>query len=154
MKKVCCFAGHSRLPDSEKIYDSLLQKIENLILCENVNEFRVGNYGEFDSLYARTIRRLKEKFPYISLILVIPYLTYEINNNKKYYEERFDEIIIAPIPESTPKKLRIIKRNEYMVESSDFLIYYVINHTTGADRTLEYALRKEFILFRYNNEHR
>ena len=146
MKKVCSFAGHSKLRNSDEIYNSLLQKIERVILCENVSEFRVGNYGEFDRLCAKAVRSLKENYPDIKLILVIPYLTSEININKQYYEKRFDEIIVAPIPQSTPKNLHIIKCNEYMVESSDFLIYYITNHTTGADRTVEYALKKGLFL--------
>ena len=142
MKKVCCFAGHSDIYYTDEHYQSLSEKIENLIINESVTEFRVGNYGAFDRLCARAVRELKKSYSYISLTLVIPYLTIEINSNKEYYENNYDEILIAEIPESTPKKLRIIKCNEYIVNTSDFLIYYVINHCTGADRTLEYAKKK------------
>lgn len=144
MKKVCCFAGHSDTYETKEIFSSLLSKAENLIINENVSEFRVGNYGNFDKLSAKAIRKLKEKHP-IKLILVVPYLSTEIIKNKEYYEKSFDEILVAPLPLNTPKKLGIIKCNEYIVDTSHFLIYYVLTHTTGADRTLSYAKRKKRI---------
>lgn len=142
MKKVCCFAGHSDTYETEEMFTSLLSKAENLILNENVTEFRVGNYGNFDKLSAKVIRKLKEKYP-VKLILVVPYLSSEIIKNKEFYEKAYDEILIAPLSPGTPKRLGIIKCNEYIVDTSDFLIYYVLTHTTGADRTLSYALRKK-----------
>ncbi len=145
MKKVCFFAGHSKIYNMKEIFTTLIEKIENLIINENVTEFRVGNYGSFDSLSAKAVQTLKGKYPNIRLILVIPYLSTKINNNKEYYEKEFDEILVAPLPSNTPKRLGIIKCNEYVVNTSDFLIYYVKNHCTGADRTLEYALRKKLI---------
>ena len=143
MKKVCCFAGHSDIYYTGEHYKSLSEKIENLIINENVTEFRVGNYGAFDSLCSKAVRELREKYTYINLILVIPYLTSEIIKNKEYYENSYDTILVAEIPENTPQKLKIIKCNEFIVNTSDYLIYYVINHCTGADRTLEYAKKKE-----------
>ena len=142
MKKVCCFAGHSVIYDNGEILASVIKKAENLILHENVTEFRVGNYGAFDRISKNAITKLKEKYP-VKLILVIPYLTKEINEYKDFYKNSFDEIIIAPIPQSTPKRLSIIKCNEYMVESSDFIICHIKDHTTGADKTLSYAKRKK-----------
>ncbi len=145
MEKVCCFAGHSNIYYTDEHYKSLSEKIENLIINENVTEFRVGNYGAFDRLCARAVRKLKKKYTYINLILVIPYLTSEIIKNKEYYESSYDTILVAEIPENTPQKLKIIKCNEFIVNTSDYLIYYIINHCTGADRTLEYAKKKKLI---------
>ena len=145
MKKVCCFAGHSNIYYTDEHYKSLSEKIEKLIINENVTEFRVGNYGNFDRLCVRAVSELKNKYPYITLILVIPYLTAEIIKNKEYYENDYDTILVADIPESTPKKLGIIKCNEYIADTSDYLIYCVINHCTGADKTLEYAKKKKLI---------
>ncbi len=98
MEKVCCFAGHSNIYYTDEHYKSLSEKIENLIINENVTEFRVGNYGAFDRLCAKAVRELKKKYTYINLILVIPYLTSEINNNKEYYENNYDAILVAEIP--------------------------------------------------------
>lgn len=83
MKKVCCFAGHSDIYDNGEIFSSVIKNAENLILNENVTEFRVGNYGAFDRLSARAIRELKKKYP-VKLVLIIPYLTSEINTDKDF----------------------------------------------------------------------
>lgn len=142
---VCTFAGHSRLFDAENIYNSILCVIEELIKFENVYEFRVGNYGEFDRLSARAVRLLKKKYPNIQLNLVVPYLTSEINKYKEDYYKEYDNILIADMPENTPRKLKIIKSNRYMIESSDFLICYVKHSWGGAAITLEYAKKTENI---------
>ena len=75
MKRRSCFAGHSKLYNTEEIYAELVKHIERLITEENVSEFMVGNYGNFDSLSAKAVRSLKPNHPEISLVLVIPYLT-------------------------------------------------------------------------------
>lgn len=84
MKKVCCFAGHSQIYNTEEIFTSITEKIENLIVNEKVTHFYVGNYGSFDKLSARAVRTLKEKYSHITLALVIPYLTKEITDEKAY----------------------------------------------------------------------
>ena len=60
-------------------YDNLVNLIEKLIIEENVSEFWVGNYGNFDGLSAKAVRCLKEKHPDIQINLVIPYLTSDIH---------------------------------------------------------------------------
>lgn len=141
MKRRCCFAGHSKLYNTDEIYAELIKHIERLIVEENVSEFMVGNYGNFDSLSAKAVRHFKHKYPEISLVLVIPYLTKTINEYKEMYYKNFDTILMADIPENIPQKLRILKCNEYMVNNSDFLIC-CIEHSGGAYKTLEFAEKK------------
>ena len=57
------------------------------------------------------------------------------------YYENYDTILMADISENTPQKLRILKCNEYMVNTSDFIICYV-EHNGGAAKTLEFAQKK------------
>ena len=143
MNKICCFAGHSKISHTDDIYGNLIKLIEKLITEENVSEFWVGNYGSFDRLSAKAVRNLKEKFPDVQLNLVIPYLTSDINEYKELYYEKYNHILMADIPERTPKKLQILKCNEYMVNSSDFIICYVQHSWGGAATTLEYARKKK-----------
>ncbi len=140
--KICCFAGHSKLYGSVNLETLLYSKCEELILQTQVTCFWVGNYGSFDSLSAHTVQILKQKYPQIKLELILPYITNEINENKEFYYQNFDSILLANIPESTPAKFKILKCNEYMIDKSDFLIAYV-NHTFGgAAKTFEYAQKK------------
>lgn len=137
--KICCFAGHREIYNTDKVYNDLLCTIENLILDENVLEFWVGNYGVFDKLSKKAVNTLKSKYHNIKLNLVIPYLT----NSVKEIKTEFDNIIIADIKENTPRNLKIIKCNEYMIKNSEYLICYVFYNWGGANKTLEFAQKNK-----------
>jgi len=147
MNKKCCFAGHRELSDTDEIYNKLLTCIEKLIVEENVSEFWVGNYGHFDSLSAKAVREAKQKRPDVQLNLVIPYLTANINEYREIYYKNYDNILMADIPENTPKRFYISKCNEYMVQKSDFIICYVKYNWGGANKTLKYAQKKKIKIF-------
>ena len=144
--KRCCFAGHSDIWDS-----SLTEKIksvaEDLIVNHNVREFWVGNYGNFDGSAASVIRELQKTYSDVKLDLVIPYLTKSINEYKELYYKKCDNILIADIPENTPKRFHITKANEYMVNNSDFMICYIQRSWGGAITTYKYAKRKKLQIF-------
>ncbi len=155
MNKRCCFAGHSNICQTDDIYDSLIKLVEKLIATESVSEFWVGNYGDFDGLSAKAVRSLKEKYPDIKLNLVIPYLTSGINEYREVYYKKYDNILMAALPKNTPKKFQILKCNEYMVNSSDFLVCYVKHGWGGAAQTVEYARRKKHIkIYNLSQENR
>lgn len=138
----CCFAGHSKLYDST-IADHVVSTIRGLVVEQGVIEFWVGNYGSFDTYAASAVRKLKHEYPHITLSLVIPYLTKEINEYREDYHRNYDSIIMADLPERTPRNLKIIKTNEFMINESDFLVCYVNTSLGGAAKTLEYAKRKK-----------
>lgn len=54
----------------------------------------------------------------------------------------FDDTIYPDI-EKVPPGFAIIKRNEWMIDNSDFLIAYVKNDFGGAYKTLQYAEKKK-----------
>ncbi len=137
----CTFAGHSEI-HNQNLVETIKIKAKELIIEYGVNEFWVGHYGDFDHYVAKAIRELKQEYD-IELILVIPYLTKEIEEYKEEYYRNFDAVLMADIPEKTPKKLKIIKANQYMVGESDYLICYVKNSWGGATKTLEYAKQKK-----------
>lgn len=145
MRRICSFAGHGNLNYSDEIKIKIFNKCDELISMHKVKEFWVGNYGGFDKISAIIVRELKKKYPDIKLILVIPYVTAEINQYKEIYYKEYDEIIISEYPENTPQRLRILKCNQYMIDKSSFLIAYVSRSCGGAAKTLEYAKRKKNI---------
>lgn len=147
MNKICCFAGHRDISDIEKVYIDLKDLIEKLIIEKKVLEFWVGNYGTFDLLSARAVSELKIKYPDIQLNLVIPYITNLVKSRK----DEFDSIIMADIKEKTPKNLKILKCNEYMVNKSDFLICYIQYTYGGSYKTLMYAEKKKLCIYNLAN---
>ena len=137
----CAFAGHSEIHNSNLVEEIKTTAKELITEC-GVNEFWVGHYGDFDHYAAKVIRELKQEYG-IELVLVIPYLTKEIEEYKEEYYRNFDPVLMADIPEKTPKKLKIIKANQYMVNESEYLICYVKNSWGGAAKTLDYAKQKK-----------
>ena len=80
---------------------------------------------------------LKEKYPHIENILVIPYLTFNVNN-----KELFDETLYPDGFEKYHFKAAIVKRNRYLVDNSKYAICYVTHDWGGAAQTYKYAKKK------------
>ena len=133
------FCGHGDINYGSEIREKLAKITEQLIE-KGANEFLLDGYGDFDLMAAHTVRRLKEKYPHISPVLVIPYM------DQGYDKELYDRSEYPPI-ETVPKRLAIIKRNEWMADKSDVVAAYVSHDYGGAARTLHYAIRrKKFII--------
>ena len=139
--KTCCFAGHAEIYDDiEIIKVKLEEEIINLIKNHNVINFHNGGKGAFDWLCAHTVEKLKNDYPFIKSYCVLSYMPKE----KDKYQDTlkiFDETIYPDI-EKTPPKFAIIKRNEWMVKNSDFMIAYVNYPWGGAYKTLRYAKKR------------
>ena len=136
MKKVT-FCGHRSLAgvDVGRLKKLLGEQIEYAIKC-GTEEFLLGGYGDFDILCANTVKEYKCTYPHIKSVLVIAYMDKECNN------DLYDCSEYPPI-ENVPKRFAISKRNEYMVNSSDYVIAFVKNNFGGAYDTLKYAKRKK-----------
>ena len=141
IKKRCCFAGHRDVNKEEILY-KIKEKAEILIKNFGVKEFLVGAYGMFDAYAAVAIRELKQIYGDIELILIVPYLTKDLVKYKNIYDTKYDDICIAEISERTPKRYHIIKANEYMVNSSDYMICYIKRSWGDSVRTFEYAKKR------------
>lgn len=148
-KNICCFAGHGKLVYGKNIRNEVFNKCSELITNCGVNEFWVGNYGSFDKMAAGVIRELKKYYPDIELNLVVPYLTKEINTHKEEYYKKYDDVLIARLPIGAPHRYKIKFCNEYMVDSSKYLIAYVNYSFGGAAKTLEYAERRSIKIFNF-----
>ncbi|MGM9937187.1 MAG: SLOG family protein [Candidatus Ornithomonoglobus sp.] len=128
------FCGHGDYSYGDDIRNRLRETVEGLIK-QGADTFLLGGYGSFDMMAAHIVYDLKQKYPYIRAILVIPYLNREYNT--KYY----DDTEYPPI-ENVPMRYAIIKRNEWMVDRADVVIAYVNHDWGGAYKTLEYANKK------------
>lgn len=87
---------------------------------------------------------VKRKYPdkQITLELVLPYLTKELNENKDYYESSYDDVIVPIELAGTHFKSAITKRNRWMIDKSDWLVAFVYRDFGGAYTTLRYAEKK------------
>lgn len=141
MNKICTFAGHGKIIYGKEIYEELINHIESLICDEEICEFWVGNYGNFDAMAARAVKSFKDIYP-VKLCLVVPYITYTMHQNNAYYNKTFDKIIVPDIAPDAPRRAYIPLCNEYMTDMASVLLCYVKHSTGGAAKTLKYAKEK------------
>ena len=114
-------------------------QIENLITEYGVNVFYVGNNGQSDDLVAEVLRKLKSRNPQISYSIVLAYLP---EKKQKYNQLSYTETIYPEGLEYTPPRFAISKRNQWMVQQSDYVIAYVEHSFGGAAQFTEYARKK------------
>lgn len=134
---VCCFFGHKDSPVSIK--PALEQAIEDLIIAKGVDSFLVGNQGTFDAMALYALRRLKQKYPYISYNVVLAYMP---KGRVEYDLYEFGETILPEGIESIHPKFAISWRNKWMVNESDVMVCYVKHSWGGAAQYYELAHRK------------
>ena len=134
-EKTCCFFGHREVIHT--IRDKLTAIIERLITEDGVTEFYVGNQGQFDSMVYSVLKELKAKYPNIRYTVVLAYMPDE--HIKEVYGE---DTLIPDGLESVPKKFAISKRNDWMIQQSDFAVCYVHKITGVAAKFREKAEKK------------
>ena len=155
---ICCGFGHRvMLMDVEK---PLRETLERLVEERGVSLFYTGGMGEFDELFARTVRSMKRECPSLRLVLVMPYLTRELSTGKQrygaayggqiaratydgpghgWYEALYDEILIPAELDGVHPKAAIGLRNRWMVDRSDSVIAALHRDFGGAAEAVRYA---------------
>ena len=145
MGKIACCFGHREV--YKNISDTLSEVIEDLIANKGVREFWTGGMGEFDSCFETIVSGYKHKYPDVTLTLIKPYFSDELNTNKAYYEQRYDSVYIPEDLADVHPKRAITMRNRWMVDNVDYVVSFVYRDFGGAHTALKYAqkLGKEII---------
>ncbi len=136
------FFGHRKTDNYTAIQNKFMSVIEQKITNEPII-FLCGGYGDFDNLCAKTIKKIKSNYKNITSIYVTPYIGINFEKRLKIIKdsELYDDIIYPPL-EQIPYRFAINKRNEYMIDNSDFIIFYVQYTWGGAYSAMRYAKRK------------
>ena len=134
---VVTFCGHSSLATGAycDIKKRVISELEALI-SEGADTFLLGGYGDFDTLCAVAVRELKEKYPHIRSVLVIPYI------DRTFDKALYDESMYPDI-ENVPKRFAISYRNKEMVKRADALVAYITHEFGGAYTTYKFAKSKK-----------
>ena len=130
----CFFIGHREAP--EDIAANLASEVRRHITELGVTEFIVGHYGRFDSMAGQAVIAAKREFPYIRLLLLIPYHPAEAPVD---VPEGYDGTYYPPGMESVPRRFAIVRANRYMVDHTDYLIAYAWHPASNARELVEYA---------------
>lgn len=123
LMRICCFIGHRKIKITEVLIDELKRVIEYLIVKMDVQVFLFGSKSDFNDLCHKIVCNLKEKFHYVKLIYIraeYPFINKEYTEYllKNYDETYFPEKII------NAGKSRYVERNYYIIDKSDFCIFY------------------------------
>lgn len=145
--KVACFSGHRNLPQDCTELQANLEKAIIELIERGVVFFGNGGAVGFDAFAATEVLKLKENYPHIRLVMVLPCppeqqsSRWNDEQKKRYYKilEQADKVRILS-PQYTDKCM--LNRNRHMVDSSAYLICYLREQRGGTFYTVNYAERK------------
>lgn len=139
---IISFFGHSDFCEKNGDREKILNILNNHV-ADNVVEFYLGGYGNFDRFAHECCVEFKNSHNSASIIFVTPYITEKYQNNHlRFINNSFDYIIYPPI-ESTPLRFSIPKRNEWIIRESDLIICHITHNFGGAFKAYRYALKKQ-----------
>ena len=136
--KSCFFIGHREA--DERLLPRLELVIDRLIQEDRVRYFYVGGYGGFDRIAAAAVKRVKQKYPDITLMHVLPYHPAERPTEAP---AGFDGTYHPEGLENTPRRYAIVRTNQIMVDTCDWLVCYVRHGASNSRNLLEYAGRRK-----------
>lgn len=123
-----------------------LEKIIIKYINEGYRYFGAGGALGFDTLAAETVLRLKNKYPYIKLILVLPCLSQTKGWNKtdiekyNFIKAQADKVVYTS-QEYTSDCM--FKRNRHLVNQSSLCICYLSKNSGGTAYTVAYAKKNK-----------
>ena len=142
----CCFSGHRKIPkDNYPFIQSNLRTAVVNNIEKGYRFFETGGALGFDTIAAQIVLELKETYPQIRLILVLPCVT----QTKSWLKDDIDEYNrikeLADEVVYTSKEYSkgcMHKRNRYLVDHSTLCICYLTESKGGTAYTVKYAESK------------
>lgn len=132
--KTCFLIGHRDAP--VMIRERLARAIDEAILRDGVTEFVVGQYGAFDRMAAGCLAEAKKAHPGLRLVLL---LSYHPAERPVALPQGFDASFYPPGMEKVPRRLAIVRANEYMARHCDVLICYALMENSNPGKIIRIA---------------
>ena len=148
----CFFTGHRAIAKGSiaAIEARIEREAQTLINDKGVTDFITGGALGFDTLAARVIIRLKEKYDYIKLHLYLPCHNQMENwSSKDQFEGRMimsyaDSKIYTTEGKYVTGCMQL--RNKRMVNDAHYCIAYMKNPRSGTAQTIMYAEDKDDVV--------
>ena len=121
--KICCFIGHRKIERTVELKQAIYNYVESFIVNENVKIFLFGSRSQFDDLCYKVVSELKEKYPDIKRVYVRSCYEYVSDMYMKYLLEGYEETIY-PKECKNSGKISYLKRNQAMIDQSDYCLFY------------------------------
>lgn len=151
--KVACFSGHRKLPSDISGMTKDLESAIIRLIEQGVVFFGAGGALGFDMLAEETVLRLKERYPHIKLILVLPCppeqqtLKWNLEQRRHYFDilNKADKVRVLA---DTYTNSCMLDRNRHLVDNSGHLICYLRESRGGTHFTVSYAEQKRLNIIR------
>ncbi len=142
--KTVCFTGHRKLPQMQEIASKLKTAIIALI-NNGYCYFCCGGALGFDTLAAQAVLDLKEFFPHIKLVLVLPCKNQTRgwqSTDVKLYEQILNLADKCTYTAENYHNGCMHKRNRHLVDSSSICVCYLAENKGGTAYTVKYAKKQ------------
>ena len=142
-EKTCCFTGHRQIPpEEEERIKSRLESIVTSLYQRGIYYYGAGGALGFDTLAAEAVLRLRERYPALRLILVLPCRDqargWRPEDVSRYegIRSRADKTVYT-----SQRYARgcMHKRNRHLVDHSGVCVCYLRKEGGGTAYTVEYA---------------
>lgn len=141
-----CFTGHREIPMLQK--HSIVKQLRKT-LVELIEQgycyFGAGGALGFDTIAAQTVLDLKETYPHIKLILVLPCKSQADNwseNDKRMYDYIMSKADKVRYTSEHYYRGCMHTRNRRLVDNSSVCICYLAKEKGGTAYTVKYANSK------------
>ena len=141
--KSCCFTGHRKLPDGQRV--AIMERTETAVkklLSGGIKRFLLGGAVGYDAEVAKLLFRLKNECRGIKVVLIYPFDGYTDRWNDAQKAEyakllpQYDDIIKAS--ERSGRETYLL-RNRMLVDNSAVCIAYCQKQRSGTAYTVRYA---------------
>ena len=142
-ERTACFTGHRRIPDGQYgVVNGRLLDVVISLIDKGYRFFGAGGALGFDTMAAQAVLSLKKRYPFIFLILVLPYPA-----QAKGWSER-DRAVYESIKGCADKVVYtgreytngcMHRRNRHLVDNSSVCVCYLTKRTGGTAYTVGYA---------------
>lgn len=146
INQTCCFTGHRKIPLDQ--LESVTQRLRDAVIAsikDGYQYFGAGGALGYDTIAAQTVLKLREKYPEIKLILVLPCKTQTRGWTQADIDE-YERIMAAAdkVTYTSEEYTRgcMHKRNRHLVDNSSLCICYLTERSGGTAYTVDYALKK------------
>lgn len=145
-ERTCCFTGHRELPTAFR--KELTIKLEETIIGlikQGIRFYGAGGARGFDALAAQTVLNLKNRYPHIRLILVLPCLTQTRGwpaadvAEYEHIKAQADKVVYTS---QAYTKGCMFKRNRHLVDNSSVCVCYLTRDSGGTAYTADYARKQ------------
>lgn len=141
--RTACFTGHRKIP--VKQYDAIYERLKATIVSlieRNYRFFGAGGAIGFDTMAAQAVLAIRNQYPHIRLILVLPCRS-QAEKWSEYDRAIYEHIkaqadkVVYTAQEYTKNCMHL--RNRHLVDNSNVCICYLTERTGGTAYTVSYA---------------